>query len=168
MYHFFDKVFFLESDVTITNDFILEGNPETSIYGYVDVENVNSNPEKIGTCKPKKVINLKDRRDFNSSLTKDEKEILTMYYRVRVMTMERKQGTTDLESVLLDQVEYMRMRIGKKFNARNYIKGLSHKHQFSSDKLYSGFCKRMACRKWAKRDFLKNDRKFNNSFLPDI
>ena len=157
-YHFFDKVFFKASNLKITKDFKLPNNiPDKpkSTCGYIDVNLVGTDFTKISR-KPKKVISFaeKKRRDFLNSLSKDEKEFINMLYKIRVIEMERKQGTKALETALLDKVEYMKSKFGSKFNVKNYIKGISKKYDFKHEKLNSGYKKRIACRKWAKRDFL--------------
>jgi hypothetical protein len=165
-FEFFDKVFFRESDVEITKDFKLHGNLNT-VCGYVDVNNAHSDYAKV-IIKSKKVISLaeKKRRDFLNGLTKEEMDIYRMYYKIRVKDMERKQGTCTTESSLLDQLEYVKSHIGKKFNVKNYIKGISKQYNFRTDKLYSGYQKRIACKRWAKKDFIENDKKFKHLSLP--
>jgi hypothetical protein len=160
IYDFSNKVFFKESDVKITTDFKLINKPD-SILGYVEVDKVSINLSKINLKKPKKVISLaeKKRRDFHNSLTPDEKEMIHMFYKMRVVGMERKQGTTVLETCLLDKVEYMKSKFGTKFNHKNYMKGIAKKYKFKFEKLNSGYLKRVACKRWAKNDFLKKVRK---------
>ena len=169
-YHFFDKVFFRASYLEITKDFELNNipNKSKSTCGYIDVKLVGTDFKNLPTTKPKKVISLaeKKRRDFLKNLTKEEMDIYRMYYKMRVKKMERNQGTCVLESSLLDQIEYLKSKIGKKFHLKNFIKGHSKKFNFRSDKLYSGYQKRIACKRWAKKDFLENDRKFNDLSLP--
>jgi hypothetical protein len=154
IYQFFDKVLFKESDMKITKDFELVDN-SNSILGYVKINKVDSNK------KPKKVISLaeKKRRDFHKSLTADEREVINMFYKIRVIKMERKQGTTALETALLDKVEYMKSKFRQKFNTKAYMKGIAKKYDFKFEKLNSGYAKRMISRRWAKVDFLKNVRK---------
>jgi len=160
-YRFFDKVFFRESNLRVTSDFQLSSNPD-SICGYVDIDDVHTDYTKV-INRSKNVISLKEkkRRNFLNSLSKDEKEYINMLYKIRVIKMERKQETTALETALLDKVEYMKTHIGKKFNLKNYMKGISKKYKFKYEKLDSGYKKRIACRRWAKRDFLENTNKNN-------
>jgi len=167
-YEFFDKVFFKESDIKITKDVVLGDSPSDYVYGYIDVNKVADSPSKLQSTKPKKVISLaeKKRRDFLNGLSVDEMDSYRTYYKIRVMKMERDQGTTFLESVLLDQVEYMKSKVGRKFNLKNFIKGQSKKYRFRYEKLYSGYQKRMVCKRWAKKDFIENDRKFKDLSLP--
>ena len=167
-YNFFDKVFFRESDVEITKDAVLGDSPSDYVYGYIDVNKAFDSHSKLEPAKTKKVISLaeKKRRDFLKSLSTDEMDSYRTYYKIRVMKMERDQGTKFLESVLLDQVEYMKSKLGRKFNLKNFIKGQAKKYNFRYEKLYSGYQKRMVCRRWAKKDFIENDRKFNDLSLP--
>jgi hypothetical protein len=160
-YEFSDKVFFKESSVKITTDFELKNNPN-SVLGYVEIDEVNTNYNKLGTNKTKKVISFAEskRRQYLNSLTPKEMDIYRMYYKTRVIAMERKQGTIPLETALLDKVEYMKAKIGQKFNKKNFMKGICKEYNFKFEKLNSGFQKRMACKRWAKVDFNKNHRKF--------
>lgn len=169
IYEFSDKVFFKESSVTITTDFELKNNPN-SVLGYVEIDEVNTNHNKLGTDKPKKVISFAEnkRRQYLNSLTPKEMDIYRMYYKTRVIAMERKQGTIPLETALLDKVEYMKAKIGQKFNKKNFMKGICKEYNFNLDKLNSGFQKRMACKRWAKKDFNENCKQFNNITLPYI
>lgn len=156
-YNFSDKVFFKEDNLKITEDFEIPNNSD-SVCGYINVNKVSINCTNLPSNKPKKIISLaeKKRRNFLNSLSKDEKEIINMYYKIRVITMERKQGTTPLETALLDKVEYMKSKFGVKFNPKNYMKGIAKKYNFKYEKLNSGYLKRIVCRRWAKVDFLKS------------
>lgn len=78
-----------------------------------------------------------------------------LYYKKRVVEMERKQNTSSLETILLDTIEFVKNKKGKDFNMKNYIKYLCTNCNFPEDKLYSGVQKRRAQRRWAKADFLK-------------
>jgi len=87
--------------------------------------------------------------------------MIHLYYKMRVKRMEREQGTSVVESTLLDSLEFLKNKYGKKFNTKNYSKYLAEKCNFSSDKLYSGLQKRRAQRGWAKRKFLESQKKSN-------
>jgi hypothetical protein len=39
------------------------------------------------------------------------------------------------------------------------MKGIAKKYKFKFEKLNSGYLKRVACKRWAKNDFLKKVRK---------
>jgi hypothetical protein len=88
-------------------------------------------------------------------LTGEDRLEIHLYYKRRVVEMEKKQNTSSLEIILLDTIEYVKRKTGKGFSTKNYIKYLCKKCKFPEDKLYSGVQKRRVQRRWAKADFLK-------------
>lgn len=88
-------------------------------------------------------------------LTGEDRLEIHLYYKRRVVEMERNQNTSSLETILLDTLEYVKRKTGKGFSTKNYIKFLSKKCGFPEDKLFSGVQKRRVQRRWAKADFLK-------------
>lgn len=77
-----------------------------------------------------------------------------LYYKTRVIKMERDQNTPPIECAILDSCEYQKSK-NWKFNQRNFLKNMSTKCNYKYDKLYSGLQKRRVQRRWAKVDFFK-------------
>jgi hypothetical protein len=78
-----------------------------------------------------------------------------LYYKARVIKMERDQNTPPMESAILDSCEFQKHK-NWKFNQRNFLKNMAKRCNYKYDKLYSGLQKRRIQRRWAKVDFFKS------------
>lgn len=87
-------------------------------------------------------------------ITSTEMLEVHLYYKARVIKMERDQNTPPMESAILDSCEYQKSK-NPKFNQRNFLKNMATKCNYKFDKLYSGLQKRRVQRRWAKVDFFK-------------
>ena len=113
---------------------------------------------------PKK--NLRSKKRYLKYTPKDSTEVeiyetnetemleIHMYYKIRVIKMEREQNTPAVEIAILDSCEYQKSK-NWKLNQRNFLKNMGKKCGYNYEKLYSGLQKRRAQRRWAKVDFFK-------------
>ncbi|MBY9000988.1 MAG: hypothetical protein KGD64_08750 [Candidatus Heimdallarchaeota archaeon] len=154
-YEICKELFFIKEDFVFEKDITLKININ-SICGYVELKNVSENALDIIGKKPETDPENK-KINTNPDLYKLEGEQrleIHLYYKVRVKEMERKQGTSTLESALLDTIQYKKSKYGKTFNTKNYIKFLSKRCNFPEAKLYSGIQKRRVQKRWTKKYFL--------------
>ncbi len=102
-----------------------------------------------------KIIDPKTKETTIYNLDGDERLEIHLYYKIKVIEMERKQNTNAVESAILDSCEFQKSK-NIKFNAKTFLKGMAKKCDFRYEKLYSGLQKRRAQKRYAKIYFLKN------------
>jgi len=102
-----------------------------------------------------KIIDPKTKETIIYKLDRDERFEIHLYYKVKVINMERKQNTSAVESAILDSCEFQKSK-NFKFNSKTFLKGMAKKCDFRYEKLYSGLQKRRAQKRYAKLHFLKS------------
>lgn len=154
--HEFDtKLFFLEKQL---NDIFIHETTNSNC-GYIDSHLVSTNIQEIfDKLNIKNNKSKKNELDYDK-LTSKEKAIFQAYLKTRIIEVERKSDISPLEIFLLDTIEMNRRRY-KKYDFVKNIKDLCKWYNFKEMKLRSGLQRRTQCRRWAKKDFLDNNKKF--------
>ena len=101
-----------------------------------------------------KIIDPKTKESSIYKLNKDERLEIHLYYKARVIDMERNQNTNPIESAILDSCEFHRSTKNR-FNQKEFLEVMAKKCDYKYEKLFSGLQKRRAQRRWAKRHFLE-------------
>lgn len=101
-----------------------------------------------------KIIDPETREESLYNLNKEERLEIHLYYKMKVIEMERKQNTNPLEIAILDSCEFRRST-SNTFNQKEFLEKMAKKCKYKSQKLFSGLQKRRAQRKHAKIYFLK-------------
>lgn len=136
--------------------------------GLISSNDVNTDLEKIYNKigKSMKIPEIKlvsDYDDYND-LPKKFKAIFQAYLKIRIIECERKQNISPLEIFLLDTIEMNQRRYSNRFDLERNIKDLCKWYNFKEEKLKSGIQRRRQCRRWAKKDFEKNEGKFVSEY----